>query len=146
MAAPWNAWSKTPFLEAEYLVLNLNRGGFQTAAAVQDAINGVFGAGVALALDSTSIRVRAPSDPSDRVAFMGMLEQIDVEPAGPAAQVIVNARTGTVVHRRPGPGDARCRLAWLADRAGERGFQRRSGRDGRERRGWRGGGAGRGRW
>lgn len=88
---------ETPFLEAEYLVLNLNRGDFSTAAAVQDAINAVFGAGVALAIDSTSIRVRAPSDPADRVAFMGMLEQIEVDPAGPPAQVIVNARTGTVV-------------------------------------------------
>jgi flagellar P-ring protein precursor FlgI len=88
---------ETPFLEAEYLVLNLDRGDFATAAAVQDAINGVFGAGVALALDSTSIRVRAPADPADRVAFMGMLEQIEIDPPGPPAQVIVNARTGTVV-------------------------------------------------
>lgn len=88
---------ETPFLEADHLVLNLDRGDFQTAAAVQDAINGVFGAGVALALDSTSIRVRAPADPSDRVAFMGMLQQIEVEAAEPPAQVIVNARTGTVV-------------------------------------------------
>nr|WP_284266611.1 flagellar basal body P-ring protein FlgI [Roseicyclus sp. Amp-Y-6] len=88
---------ETPFLEAEYLVLNLDRGDFSTAAAVQDAINEVFGAGVALAIDSTSIRVRAPADPAHRVAFMGMLEQIEVEPAGPPAQVIINSRTGTVV-------------------------------------------------
>lgn len=88
---------ETPFLDAEYLMLNLNRSDFSTAAAVSDAINGLFGAGVALALDGTSVRVRAPADPADRVAFMSVLEQIEVEPATPPAQVIVNARTGTVV-------------------------------------------------
>lgn len=88
---------ETSFLESEHLVLNLNRPDFSTAAAVADAINGMFGAGVALALDGTSIRVRAPADPGARVSFMGLLQQIEIEPATPPAQVIVNARTGTVV-------------------------------------------------
>ena len=88
---------ETAFLESEYLVLNLNRPDFSTASAVTDAINAMFGAGVALPLDGTSIRVRAPADPGARVSFMGILEQIEVEPAQLPAQVIVNARTGTVV-------------------------------------------------
>lgn len=88
---------ETPFLEAEYLVLNLNRSDFSTAAAVVEAVNEIFGDGVAVALDGTSVRVRAPADPAQRVSFMGLLENIDVTPAEAAAQVIVNARTGTVV-------------------------------------------------
>ena len=87
----------TPFLEAEYLVLNLNRSDFSTAAAVVEAVNEMFGDGVAVALDGTSVRVRAPADPAQRVSFMGLLENIDVTPAEAPAQVIVNARTGTVV-------------------------------------------------
>lgn len=88
---------ETPFLEAEYLVLNLNRSDFSTAAAVVDAVNEMFGDGVAVALDGTSVRVRAPADPAQRVSFMGLLENIEVQPAEAPAQVIVNARTGTVV-------------------------------------------------
>lgn len=88
---------ETPFLESEYFVLNLNRSDFSTAASVSEAINELFGAGIALALDGTSVRVRAPANPEDRVAFMSVLEQIEVEPAPPPAQVIVNARTGTIV-------------------------------------------------
>ncbi|MDX1780301.1 MAG: flagellar basal body P-ring protein FlgI [Thalassovita sp.] len=88
---------ETPFLESEYLVLNLHRGDFSTASAVVEAINDMFGDGVALALDGTSVRVRAPADPAQRVSFMGLLENIEVVPAEAPAQVIVNARTGTVV-------------------------------------------------
>lgn len=88
---------ETPFLESDYLILNLNRSDFSTAAAVVEKINETFGAGVAVALDSTSVRVRAPADPANRVGFMGVIEQLDVDPAEPPAQVIVNARTGTVV-------------------------------------------------
>ncbi|CUH68541.1 Basal body P-ring protein [Thalassovita gelatinovora] len=88
---------ETPFLDAEYLVLNLHRGDFSTASAMVDAINEIFGKGVAVALDGTSVRVRAPADPAQRVSFMGLLENIDVVPAAAPAQVIVNARTGTVV-------------------------------------------------
>lgn len=88
---------ETAFLDSEYLVLNLDRSDFSTAAAVAEAVNGMFGEGVALALDGTSVRVRAPADPAERVAFMSVLESVEVEPAAPPAQVIVNARTGTIV-------------------------------------------------
>lgn len=87
----------TSFLESEYLVLNLHRGDFSTAAATVEAINQMFGEGVAVALDGTSVRVRAPADPTQRVSFMGLLENVQVVPAEAPAQVIVNARTGTVV-------------------------------------------------
>lgn len=88
---------ETPFLTAEFLVLNLHRADFSTAAAVSDAINAVFGPDVSVPLDASSIRVRAPQDPGQRVGFASLLEEIEVEPATPAAQVIVNSRTGTIV-------------------------------------------------
>ncbi|MEM6679738.1 MAG: flagellar basal body P-ring protein FlgI [Pseudomonadota bacterium] len=88
---------ETTFLETEFFVLNLRRPDFTTASAVVDAVNAQFGGGVALAIDASSVRVTAPAHPASRVPFLGLLEQIEVEPAAPPAQVIVNARTGTVV-------------------------------------------------
>lgn len=87
----------SPFLDQPSIVLNLRRPDFQTAAAVAKAINKAMGAGTAGALDATSIEVRAPHEPDRRVAFVGMLEAIDVNPAAPSARVVVNSRTGTVV-------------------------------------------------
>ena len=39
-------------------------------------------------------------DSSQRVAFMSMIENIDVQPGEPPARIVVNARTGTVVISR----------------------------------------------
>ena len=88
---------ETPFLDNDYLVLNLHRGDFSTAALVAEEINRTFGGDVALPIDGTSIRVRAPADPGQRVSFMGLLENVEVTPDAPAAKVVVNSRTGTVV-------------------------------------------------
>lgn len=88
---------ETAFLDSEYFVMNLHRPDFSTAGSVADTINETFGADVALALDGSSVRVRAPANPAERVSYMGILENLEVEPAEPPAQVIVNARTGTVV-------------------------------------------------
>ena len=88
---------ETPFLENEFLILNLHRSDFSTAAAVAEGIDKIFGDGIAVAIDGSSIRVRAPVDPSQRVAFVGLLESVEVEPAAPPAQVIVNSRTGTII-------------------------------------------------
>ena len=86
---------ETSFLETEYFVLNLNRPDFSTASNVADAINAQFGAGVAVAFDGSSVRVRAPADPAARVPFMGLLQDIEVDPAAPPAQV--NGQDGGVV-------------------------------------------------
>ncbi len=91
---------ETPFATADHLVLNMRDGDFTTATAIINAINGRFGPDVAKALDSMSITVRAPQDLSQRVAFMSMIENIDVQPGEPPARVVVNARTGTVVISR----------------------------------------------
>ena len=59
--------------------------------------NKVFGSDVAKSLDSTSVSVRAPSDPAQKVSFMSLLENLEVDPAAPIAKVVINARTGTIV-------------------------------------------------
>jgi len=57
----------------------------------------VFGPDVATPLDASTIKVRAPVDPAQKVSFVSLLENINVDPARPAAKVIVNSRTGTIV-------------------------------------------------
>ena len=88
---------ETSFLENENILLNLHQGDFSTSGRVAEAINDVFGAGVATALDSTSIKVRAPINPAEKVSFVSSLENIQVTPDRPRAKVVVNARTGTIV-------------------------------------------------
>jgi flagellar P-ring protein precursor FlgI len=51
----------------------------------------------ATVLDGGSIRVRAPADTTERIAFLSKIENLQVEPAGARARVIINSRTGTVV-------------------------------------------------
>ena len=88
------------FDKADNVLLNLREGDFTTASSIIQAINAKFGSDVASALDSVSIVVRAPMDSSQRVAFMSMIENIDVQPGEPPARIVVNARTGTVVISR----------------------------------------------
>nr|MBO2514155.1 flagellar biosynthesis protein FlgI [Gammaproteobacteria bacterium] len=87
----------TAFHLGDSIVLNLHRPDFTTARRLSDAINGSFGPETANAIDAASVRVRAPLDPSARVAFVSMLENMTIEPGAPPARVIVNARTGTIV-------------------------------------------------
>ena len=87
----------TPFLTDENIMLNLHQGDFSTTTKVSEAINDVFGDGVAVPLDSTTVKVRAPMDPAQKVSFVSLLENIEVEPERPRAKVVVNSRTGTIV-------------------------------------------------
>ena len=91
---------QTPFSTSEYLVLNLKNSDFTTNRRLADAVNNTFGSGTAEALDAVSTRILAPADISQRVAFLSMIENLEVEPAAPPARVVVNARTGTVVISR----------------------------------------------
>ena len=88
---------ETPFQSTDTVLLNLHQGDFSTAMRVADAVNEVFGPSVATPLDASTIKVRAPVDPAQKVSFVSLLENINVDPARPAAKVIVNSRTGTIV-------------------------------------------------
>ena len=87
----------TPFQSTDNVLLNLHQSDFSTAMRVADAVNEVFGPEVAVPLDASTIKVRAPVDPAQKVSFVSLLENIEVDPARPAAKVIVNSRTGTIV-------------------------------------------------
>jgi len=88
------------FAESEHIVLNNHLNDFTTASAIAEAINGAFGDKTARALDGTSVAVLAPQDPSQRVSFLSVIENLEVIPGEPQAKVVVNSRTGTVVISR----------------------------------------------
>ena len=85
------------FASSTDVKLNLHTPDFTTAARLANGINAALGGDVARALDPVTVSVQAPQDSSQRVAFLAMLENIDVQPGEAAARVIVNSRTGTVV-------------------------------------------------
>ena len=91
---------ENPFDKSERVVLNVRESDFTTTTAIVNTINGKFGADVARALDGVSITLQAPLDLSQRVAFMSMVENLDVQPGEPPARVVINSRTGTVVISR----------------------------------------------
>ncbi|MDR7268789.1 flagellar P-ring protein precursor FlgI [Pelomonas saccharophila] len=82
---------------SDSLQFDLNSSDFATARAVAQAINKAKGAGTAQALDGRVVRVKAPSTPDERVAFLADVENLDVSMAAPAARIVINARTGSVV-------------------------------------------------
>ena len=91
---------ENPFDKAERVVLNVRESDFTTTTAIVNVINNKFGPDVARALDGVSITLQAPQDLSQRVAFMSMVENLDVQPGEPPARVVINSRTGTVVISR----------------------------------------------
>ena len=87
----------TPLLEGDAIQLGLSASDYATASAVVDAINAAKGAGTAQALDGRSVRVRVPATADERVSFLADIENLTLPLARPAARVVFNARTGSVV-------------------------------------------------
>lgn len=85
------------FARGDSLMFNLNHPDFTTARRVAEQINSLLGPDMAQALDAASIRVRAPRDPSQRVSFLSVLENLEVDPGQETAKVIINSRTGTII-------------------------------------------------
>ena len=83
--------------QGDSVTLNLNDPDFTTATRLVASVNKGMGDGIASILDGASIRVRAPIDITQRVAFLSMVENLEVEPGAASAKVIINSRTGTVV-------------------------------------------------
>ena len=79
------------------LQLDLQSNDFATARAVARSINEVKGDGVAQAIDGRVVRVRMPTRSNDHVAFLADIENLEVRLERPAARVVINARTGSVV-------------------------------------------------
>ena len=87
----------TGFNMGNTISLNLKNADFTTATNVVNAINEKLGAGTASAMDAETIEVMAPRQANQRVAFLSILENIEVASGQDAAKIIVNSRTGTVV-------------------------------------------------
>jgi flagellar P-ring protein precursor FlgI len=83
--------------QGDAIILNLNEPDFTTATRLAQSVNRGIGDGAASIIDGASIRVRAPQDITQRVAFLSQVENLQVEPASAPARVIINSRTGTVV-------------------------------------------------
>lgn len=87
----------TPFHRGDTLTFNLHRPDFTSAKNITSKINDMLGPNTAYASDAASVTVRAPRDASQRVNFLSMLENMNVETGEEAARVIINSRTGTIV-------------------------------------------------
>lgn len=87
----------TGFESRPYLSFNLAEADLTTSLRVADAINKMLGAQQAIAADAVTVRITAPVGAQERVMLMGLIENLEVNPAEAPARVIVNARTGTVV-------------------------------------------------
>ena len=91
----------SPFTGSGPLFLDLNEPDFSATKAVADAINrsigSVGGGETAQAEDGIRIAITAPDAPASRIALAARIEALEVILQPPAAKVIVNARTGTVV-------------------------------------------------
>lgn len=87
----------SPFHRGDTMTFDLREPDFTTAMNVVNSINDLLGPDIAYAQDGGSIRVKAPRDASQRVSFMAMLENLNVESGQTSAKVIINSRTGTIV-------------------------------------------------
>lgn len=86
----------TDFATRPAVLLRLRHPNFDTATNVVNAINRRFGE-VATTADGTSVEVVAPTNPTERVAFVAKLENMVVEAGEEVPRVVFNSRTGTVV-------------------------------------------------
>ena len=87
----------TPMNQGDSIQLDLNSSDYATAREVVKVINARMGPGTADAIDGRVIRVRMPDSADARVSFMAEIQNLDVKPSTPAAKVVINARTGSVV-------------------------------------------------
>jgi flagellar P-ring protein precursor FlgI len=87
----------TPLLDGDTLQLGLSASDYATARAVARAINAAKGEGVAMALDGRTVQMRVPASPDARIAFLADIENLPLSLEKPAARVVLNARTGSVV-------------------------------------------------
>ncbi|MEH0888064.1 flagellar basal body P-ring protein FlgI [Enterobacter sp. UNJFSC 003] len=85
------------FQQNSQVILNLKRPSFKTANSVAVALNSAFGSGTATAQSATNVVVNAPQSAGERVAFMSMLEDVQISAGKQPPRVVFNARTGTVV-------------------------------------------------
>jgi len=87
----------SPALEGQFLQLDVAGSDFGTSRTVARAINRAKGEGTAQAVDGRVVKVRLPMNVNERVEFMADIENLVVDEVKPAARVVINARTGSIV-------------------------------------------------
>lgn len=87
----------TPLHHGDHIQLDLTADDYSTARQVVQAINRAKGEGVAEALNGRVVRVRMPLAGGDRISFLADIENLPIDMAAPAAKVVLNARTGSIV-------------------------------------------------
>jgi flagellar P-ring protein precursor FlgI len=87
----------TPLNQGDSIQLDLDSADFATARSVAQAINAAKGAGTAQAVDGRVVRVKAPMDSDSRISFLADIENLPLELAKPAAKIVLNPRTGSIV-------------------------------------------------
>lgn len=87
----------TSFIDGNSITLNLHRPDFTTAHRLAETINDTMGLGTAQAIDASAVRVSAPTNMTQKVSYLSMLENLTFLPGTASAKIVVNARTGTVV-------------------------------------------------
>ncbi|MFZ9584941.1 MAG: flagellar basal body P-ring protein FlgI, partial [Pseudohongiellaceae bacterium] len=91
---------ETPFDTAENVILNVRDQDFSTTNAITSRINEIYGAGVATPIDGVSVALRVPAEPTQKIAFLSDVQELDVDPGEPVARIVINSRTGTAVINR----------------------------------------------
>ncbi len=82
--------------DADTVTLSLDNADYTLISRIAQTISSVIAP--AKALDGTSVQVTVPEQfRDDRVGFLSILENLEVNPTMEKAKVIVNERTGTVV-------------------------------------------------
>jgi len=87
----------TPLSQGDTLELDLNSADYATARAVAQAININKGVGIARAVDGRVVKIKVPADQDARVSFLADLENLEINLQAPAAKIVMNARTGSIV-------------------------------------------------
>lgn len=87
----------TPLAQGDSIQLDLSSDDYGTAREVARVINTKFGDNTAQALNGRAVRVKVAGNADARVNFLADIENLPIELAIPAARVVVNARTGSIV-------------------------------------------------
>lgn len=88
---------QNPFALGPEIIFNLHRADFTTAKRMTETINRHLGENTAVPLDASSIKVCAPLDTYEKIAFLSVIENLDIRPGDARAKIVVNSRTGTIV-------------------------------------------------
>lgn len=85
------------FTDGGPIVLNLHHPDFTSAKRMAEIINFTLGPETAFPLDAASVSVRSPVNPAQKVEFLSLIENLEIEPGEAPARVVINSRTGTII-------------------------------------------------